>query len=201
MNTQQAERAPLKKTPLLHTVYDFLELFVLAVCIVFIVFTFAVRLCRVNGPSMQNTLYDGEMLLISDLFYAPKAGDIIVFHQTGGEDSRYNELIVKRVIATEGQFVKVVEDGVYVSEDDSFDEHERLDETDYAYMDIGYMLNYYSALDKVFEVPEGCLFVMGDNRNHSADSRDPAISFVDTRRVVGRVILRLTPLDRFGTVA
>lgn len=200
MNSHQAERQSDKKTPLIHSVYDFVELFVIAICIVFVIFTFAIRLCRVNGPSMENTLYDSEMLLISDLFYTPEQGDIIVFHQTSDTNSRYNELIVKRVIATEGQFVKVVSDGVYVSDDDTFDEDERLDESTYAYMDVGYMLNYYNALDQTFEVPEGCLFVLGDNRNHSADSRDPDIGFVDTRRVVGKVILRLTPFDRFGAV-
>ena len=201
MNANSTEKQSDKKTPLIHSVYDFLELLVISICIVFIIFTFSVRLCRVNGPSMENTLYNGEMLLTSDLFYTPTAGDVIVFHQTSEVNPKYNELIVKRIIATEGQFVKVVSDGVYVSDDDIFDESDRLDESQYAYMDIGYMLNYYSALDKVFEVPEGCLFVMGDNRNHSADSRDPDISFVDTRRVVGKVVLRLTPLGRFGTVA
>ena len=200
MNSNQAERQSGKKTPLIHSVYDFVELFVIAICIVFVIFTFAIRLCRVNGPSMETTLYDSEMLLISDLFYTPEQGDIIVFHQTSDTNSRYNELIVKRVIATQGQFVKVVSDGVYVSDDDTFDEDERLDESTYAYMDVGYMLNYYNALDQTFEVPEGCLFVLGDNRNHSADSRDPDIGFVDTRRVVGKVILRLTPFDRFGAV-
>lgn len=201
MNANSTEKQSDKKTPLIHSVYDFLELLVISICIVFIIFTFSVRLCRVNGPSMENTLYNGEMLLTSDLFYTPTAGDVIVFHQTSEVNPKYNELIVKRIIATEGQFVKVVSNGVYVSDDDIFDESDRLDESQYAYMDIGYMLNYYSALDKVFEVPEGCLFVMGDNRNHSADSRDPDISFVDTRRVVGKVVLRLTPLSRFGAVA
>lgn len=200
MNFNPTERQGDKKTPLIHSVYDFVELFVIAICIVFVIFTFAVRLCRVNGPSMENTLYDGEMLLISDLFYEPEQGDIVVFHQTSETNDRYNELIVKRVIASEGQFVKVVRDGVYVSDDDTFEADERLDESTYAYMDIGYMLNYYNAFEKIFEVPENCLFVLGDNRNHSADSRDPEISFVDTRRIVGKVILRLTPFDRFGAV-
>ena len=66
-----------KRTPLVHTIYDFVELFIIALCIVFITFSFAVRFCRVSGPSMENTLYNGEMLLISDLFYTPTAGDVI----------------------------------------------------------------------------------------------------------------------------
>ena len=155
-----------KRTPLVHTIYDFVELFIIALCIVFITFSFAVRFCRVSGPSMENTLYNGEMLLISDLFYTPTAGDVIVFHQTSS--GQYNELIVKRIIATEGQFVKVERDAVYVSDDSVFDESDRLDESLYAYMDLGYMLDYYGTQGNVVAVPEGHLFVMGDNRNHSA---------------------------------
>ena len=76
---------------------DIAEMLVLCTCIVMIVFTFFVRLCRVSGESMEDTLADGELLLVSDVFYTPACGDVIVFHQTGG---RLNEPIVKRVIAT-----------------------------------------------------------------------------------------------------
>lgn len=197
---EQNQAAGQSRSKLIHTVYDFVELFVIALCIVFVVFSFVARFCRVSGPSMENTLYDGEMLLVSDLFYTPDAGDVIVFHQTSEQYANLNELIVKRVIATEGQYVKVERDSVYVSDDASFEESERLDENAYVHMDIGYMLDHFGVQGKVFTVPEGHLFVMGDNRNHSSDSRDPAIGFVDQRRVVGRVILRITPLPRFGTV-
>ena len=187
------------KEPLIHTIYDFLELFIIAICIVFLMFSFTLRLCRVSGPSMENTLYNGEALFVSDLFYKPTAGDVVVFHQTG-DLSAYNELIVKRIIATEGQYVKIESKAVYVSNDEIFEAHERLDESAYAYMDIGYMLNYYNAIGKTFVVPDGHVFVLGDNRNHSADSRDPKIGCVDTRRIVGKVVLRVTPISRFGTV-
>ena len=200
MTSNRPETKTEKKAPFFRSIYDFVELFIIAVCIVFLIFSFALRLCLVNGPSMERTLYNGESLLISDLFYTPEQGDVVVFHQTSETNAHYNELIVKRVIATEGQFVKVVKDGVYVSEDNNFEEDERIDESGYAYMDVGYMLDYYNALDKTFEVPEGCIFVLGDNRNHSADSRDPDIGFVDVRRVVGKVIFRIAPFNRFGTV-
>lgn len=201
MDSNRTETDKKEKTPLIRSVYDFVELFVIAICIVFVIFTFFVRLCRVNGPSMEKTLFDGEMLLISDLLYSPEQGDIVVFHQTGNSTSSYNELIVKRVIATEGQFVQIKEDGVYVSDDSIIDESDHLSEIEYAYLDGGKLLNHYGAFNKEPQpVPEGMLFVMGDNRNHSADSRDPHIGYVDTRRIVGKVLFRISPLDRIGTV-
>ena len=190
-----------EKQGFLHTVYDFAEMLVVAIVIVFLLFMTAVRPCRVDGDSMNNTLEHGEMLLISDLFYTPKQGDIIVFHQTSEENLRFNEPIVKRVIAVGGQFVKLdTELGkVYVSNDDSFSEDEVLKE-DYIYLDRGYWEDYYGTSGKVTEVPEGSVFVMGDNRNNSADSRYEIIGTVDVRRILGKVILRLTPFDKFGTV-
>ena len=189
-----------QKEPFIHSVYDFVELFVIAVCVVFIIFSFAFRLCRVNGESMEKTLYDGQLLLISDLFYQPEQGDIIVFHQTSETPNGLNELVVKRVIATEGQFVKIEKNAVYVSDDDVFDENDRLSESEYAYMESGYMWDSYHLHGEVLEVPQGSLFVMGDNRNNSADSRDSRIGFVDSRRVVGKVLLRIFPLDQLGIV-
>ena len=188
-----------KKQGLLHTIYDFAEMLVVAIVIVFLIFMTAIRPCRVDGSSMQKTLEHGEMLLISDLFYTPKQGDIVVFHQTSEVNLRFNEPIVKRVIAVGGQFVKIdTELGkVYVSDDDSFSEDEVLTE-DYIYLDRGYWEDYYGISGKVTEVPTGSVFVMGDNRNNSADSRYEIIGTVDVRRILGKVILRVTPFDKFG---
>ncbi len=199
MNEEKKE-IPEKET-LIHTVYDFAEMLVLAVIVVFLIFMAVARPCRVDGTSMNHTLEDGEMLLISDLFYTPKQGDIVVFHQTSELDLRFNEPIVKRVIAVGGQYVKIETElgKVYVSDDDSFTEDEVLTE-DYIYLEGGYWKDDLHISGNVTQVPEGSVFVMGDNRNNSADSRYFVIGPVDCRRLLGKVILRVTPLDKFGKV-
>lgn len=173
-------------------IYDFVEVFVFAVCSVMLVFTFLIRICVVSGPSMENTLYDGEVLLVSNLFYEPDYGDIVIFHQTSESFSKYNELIVKRVIAKGGDVVDIDFDtwtltvnGEVVEED---------------YITLKGLYTLRSDHDYPLTVPEGHLFLMGDNRNHSADSRSDDIGFVDERRILGRVVLRVTPISKLGVV-
>ena len=189
------------KNQISRSIFEIVELFVLSICVVFIAFMSLVKICTVSGDSMQKTLLHGQTLVISNLFYTPSQGDIIVFHQTSDTDLRFNEPIVKRVIATEGQFVKIDHENnaVYVSNDSDFDESEILKE-EYAYIETGHMRDYFGVDKKVFEVPQGHVFVLGDNRNNSSDSRYPTIGFVDTRRILGKVLLRITPIDSFGTV-
>ena len=184
---------------LIRAIFEYFELFVASLCIVFLVFMFGVRLCNVRGESMEKTLYAGERLLISDLFYEAERGDIVVFHQTG---DYLNEPVVKRVIATGGETVvldyrsnpQTIVVTVY-----NGDMTEVLDESTYAYYD-GTKKSDYNNKTEQYRVPEGYLFVLGDNRNNSADSRSPAIGLVDERRVLGKVIVRVFPLSRFGAV-
>ncbi len=199
MNEEKKDN--LQKEPFLHTVYDFAEMLVLAIIVVFLLFMSTVRPCRVDGDSMNQTLAHNEMLLISDLFYTPKQGDIVVFHQTSELDMRFNEPIIKRVIAVGGQFVKIESElgKVYISDDDTFTEDEVLHEP-YIYLEGGVFEDDFGISGKVTQVPEGSVFVMGDNRNNSADSRYFVIGTVDCRRILGRVILRLTPFSKFGAV-
>lgn len=177
-----------EKPGLLSSLFDYLEIFVYSAIAVILIFTFGFRLTNVKGPSMEDTLIENEKLLISNLFYEPEQGDIIVFHELG----HYNEPIVKRVIATEGQVVDidfstwtVTVDGVPLEEG-----YRKLTQGPQLTSDYTYPMT----------VPENCLFVMGDNRNHSADSRSSSIGFVDCRQILGRVICRLSPFDRFGAV-
>ena len=148
---------------------------------------------------MLPTLKNQQMLLVSDILYTPENGDIIIFHQTSDVDPRFNEPIVKRVIATGGQHLvidfkqkTVTVDGVPIDED-----YIQLiyDGEYHIFADYGMSRGVFDAV-----VPEGHLFVMGDNRNNSSDSRSSVIGFVDARRVLGKVLLRLSPAEAFGVI-
>ena len=192
---QKKKRTEEKKAPngyeILWEVYDWLEIFVFAASAVLLVFTFIARTAIVQGPSMENTLFEGQALIMSDLFYTPEKGDIIVFQE---KQSGYMEPIVKRVIATEGDVVDIDFNTWTVTVNG-----EKLEET-YVKREVGAMVNYMDGNDYPYTVPDGKVFVMGDNRNHSIDSRSRTIGAVDERFIIGEVKFRVWPLNKFGTV-
>lgn len=175
--------------------YEWFDSILKALLIILILITFVFKLCTVVGDSMLNTLHEGEKLVISNLFYTPKENDIIVFHET----KNLQEPCVKRIIATGNKWVKIDYDTatLYISDDEVFTNEDIVDESSYAYFDIGrYKL---SGTLETF-VPEGYLFVMGDNRNNSTDSRFQTIGLVDEKTVLGKVIFRISPADKIGFV-
>lgn len=203
-NEPELQSTPAKKEDSGGFLFDALEMFAWSLAVLLLLFTFVLRLCRVEGASMENTLYNGENLLLYSFFYEPEQDDIIVFHLTD-EEPNLEKMLVKRVIATGGQTVEIdfknntiFVDGVLYE-----DEHAVLKNNADAIIDQ-YMYfrpdwKYNSITDTMtVTVPEGHLFVLGDNRNFSRDSRDSSIMFVDERCVLGKVIVRIAPFTVFS---
>lgn len=167
--------------------YDWIQSLVSALLICVLVFVFVFRIMDVNGSSMVPTLSNGDKLLVSDLFYEPERGDIVVFKKDSYDP---NKALVKRVIAVAGDVVNIDFDNgiVYVN-------GEAVQE-DYIKVSTNTKLDFIGPQT----VPENCLFVMGDNRNGSTDSRDKRIGMVDKRLVIGKVLLVIYPFSSFGTV-
>ena len=180
-----------QKLPFGYEAYTWLHDVVSCLAVVMVLFVFFLRLIGVSGPSMTPTLLNGDrVILLSNFLYREvDAGDIVVM-QIPSFDT---EPIVKRVIATGGQTVdidfaagEVYVDGVLLQED---------------YINELTHLSYVDGPTFPVTVPDGCLFVMGDNRNDSADSRYGPIGMVDARRVLGRVMTIVWPAARFGMVS
>ncbi len=167
-------------------IYDWLESIVTAIIACILIFVFLGRIIDVEGTSMVPTLNDRDKVLMSGLFYTPKPGDIVVLTKKS-----FSEIpLVKRVIATEGMSVDINFDTGEVWVDGVLMDEPYINELTHKQFDVDFPL----------VVPEGCIFVMGDNRNHSTDSRDSQVGFIDKRIVLGKVYLRIWPLYNFGLV-
>ncbi len=203
MNNEPEQQSVPQKEGIGAFLFDALEMFAWSLAVLLLLFTFVLRLCRVDGASMENTLYDGENLLLYSLFYEPEQDDIVVFHLTD-EEPNLEKLLVKRVIATGGQTVEIDFKNDTITVDGTLyaDEHAVLknnaDVIVDQYLHFRPDWNYESATDTMkVTVPEGYLFVLGDNRNFSRDSRDSSIMFVDERCVLGKVVVRIAPFAVF----
>ena len=178
------------KPRMIDWIFDIAEMFVFVLAAVLIMTSFIFKHSVVEGGSMLNTLEDGEHLIISDLFYTPKRGDIIVFEDYS---TMLKKAVVKRVIALPGETVEVKknENGIF----EVYINGEYLAE-EYAYNEID-----NSALDGgVWTIGEGEVFVLGDNRYNSTDSRDSRVGPIDIDSILGKVLFRFYPFDKFGAV-
>jgi len=178
-----------EKADIAGTFYELAEMLATVTVVVMLLFAFLLRLNIVDGESMEKTLHNGEYLAVSDLFYEPTRGDIVIIHDIS--QAGYGNPIVKRVIATEGQTVDIRCDfhnwHLYV-------DGVEVDEEAYRYIATDTLL--LPEYKFPITVPEGEIFVLGDNRNHSADSRQIEIGTVDVRCVVGKAWMRVMPFDR-----
>ena len=171
-----------KQTAKGRDLYEWVQSLVGSVLVVVAIFTFVIRMMGVDGHSMLNTLQHGDRLLVvnSMLYHNYKYGDIVILRKNGVFD---DDPIVKRVIAVEGQTVDIdfAEGIVYV--DGEALEEDYIREPTYTAEGTEFPLT----------VPEGSIFVMGDNRNGSSDSRDYRLGTVDTRYVIGKAVFLAFP--------
>lgn len=169
--------------------YFWLQALVMALVSLILIFTFVGRIIRVDGPSMLSTLHDGDMLLLQSMGYEPEQGDVVVLAKNTFMNGRP---IVKRVIAVAGQTVEIDYEADTVTVDGVVLDEPYINEAD-MHVPSGDTITH-------IEVPEGSIFVMGDNRNNSSDSRVPTIGAVDVRSVLGGVKCILLPFQDFGVV-
>lgn len=161
--------------------YEWVRSFVSAVLGIVLVFTFAVRMMGVQGPSMRQTLQDGDRLLVLNSLLAGKyrQGDIVIARKKTFAD----DAIVKRVIAVGGQTVDIDFSAGVVYVDGEALEEDYINDRTYT----------YEGLDFPLTVEEGSVFLMGDNRNMSTDSREPRIGTVDERYLIGKAVFLVFP--------
>ena len=167
--------------------YDWIQSLISALLICVLVFVFVMRIMDVKGSSMVPTLKNGDKVLVSDLFYEPARGDIVVFKKDSYDSGK---ALVKRVVAVAGDVVNIdFEKGIVYVNGEALEE-------DYIDVLTTTKIDFIGPQT----VPDNCLFVMGDNRNASTDSRDKRIGMVDKRLVIGKVLLVVYPFNSFGSV-
>lgn len=173
-------------------IFYWLQALVIALVVLILLFTFVGRVIIVRGSSMNDTLYDGDMLIVREIAYEPQQGDIVVLNKLDATflNNGSSEAIVKRVIATEGQTVEVsYEDNCVYVDGVALDEPYIRE----AMIDLS---QYYPTITNTsLTVPEGCIFVMGDNRNNSTDSRDTRLGVIDTDYVIGKAECVFLPFE------
>lgn len=183
--------------------FEWLELLIIALISVVVVLTFTMRMTVVDGPSMLPTLVDREYLVISNLFYQPAYNDIVILQANNliNERGEYGKPIVKRVIGLEGDVIEIDFDNGIVYRNGTALE---LEERDNIIFEDGHMINDYTRLkgdmNGAVTVPEGCIFVMGDNRNISKDSRSSDVGIIDNHYIVGKAYFRILPFNKIGSV-
>ena len=190
----EAREEPRKRSRAVDAVIEIATTVGLAVVLYLVITTFVVQTFRVEQQSMLDTLQPQQHLLIDKLtprFDDYSRGDIVVFHPKGERDKTP---FIKRVIAVGGEHVEIRDGAVWI-------DGVRLEEDDYTYRDPlsgENEVTIASGQVSEWDVPEGSLFVLGDHRQESTDSRRASVGFVDSDDVVGRAWLRFFPLDALG---
>lgn len=167
-------------------IFDVVRTVAFALILVAVLLTFVFRLISVDGHSMMDTLYDKDKVIVTNFMYAPENGDVVVI----SHGAEYQTPLIKRVIATEGQTVRVdAEKGQVIVDNVILDEPY-----------IKELVTTAGQAENTITVPKNMVFVMGDNRNHSMDSRDPKIGLINVDDIIGKAQYVLFPFDRFKNI-
>lgn len=168
--------------------FEWLDSIVIALVAVIFIFTMVLGKVEVSGDSMLDTLHNGDQLLITGYNYTPTRGDIVIIAKNASKTELgriyTNKPLVKRIVATEGQTVEIKDGYLFV---DGVKQEE----------DYARTLTVDNGFKGKQTVPEGCIFVLGDNRGDSADSR--LIGFIPKQYVLGKVLCRIFPFDSITT--
>ncbi len=200
---QESDKAP-KSSRAIRDLFDWLDIIVASIVSVVIIFTLLFRVVTIVGDSMQNTFYNGEKIIITNLFYEPEYGDVVVISRNAGNTTdkltASSEPLIKRVIATGEQYVDIdFEKGkVYVGYSSNRADMTELDEP---YIKAPTYLE--ADVEFPVYVPEGYVFVLGDNRNDSKDSRFSEIGengLINEKYILGRAVFRIFPINRAGKI-
>ena len=194
--SEEEEYVPLSRR-ILKEIVSWILCIVIAFGAAMVIRTWVFTVVKVDGPSMNPTLQHNQRLFTQILGYTPERGDVIIFHPKSHPDIAY----VKRIIATEGDRIWIDEQSgaVHLKKNGS-DTWEILDE-DYiletSYF-AGIAQKYADSSGEGLLIEKDHVFVMGDNRNNSSDSREPSVGNIKREDIIGRAWLRIWPFDKFG---
>lgn len=165
------------------TVYDWIKTILISLCCVFLLLTFAFRMVQIDGHSMDTTLANGERVIVTNFMYTPKQGDVVAI----SHGTLFPTPIIKRVIALPGQKIKIDAEtaSVYVDDElltEPYIKNATIDAGNWDYPEI---------------VPDGKVFVMGDNRQNSSDSRDERIGLINETDIIGKAQIVVYPFSQF----
>jgi len=187
-DVKQKKKNKKKNSPsaFINDLYDWVSAGLFALVVVVLLMTFCFRLVNVDGSSMLQTLQDGNKVIVMGLDYKPSVGDIIVI----SHGAELDKALVKRIIAVEGQTVDINSETGEVIVDNVVIDEPYINGKTVAEGDMEFPL----------KVEEGTVFVLGDNRPISKDSRYKEVGLIDVESIIGKVQLRIYPFNEFGKV-
>ena len=191
LQTRQEPPKPRRVSPAVRSVMEWVETIVMAMVLVAVVFTFVARVITVDGVSMEPTYYNGDRVLVTKLAGQARQGDVVIVV------GALEEPIIKRVVATEGQTVDFDPELGEVTVDG-----QPLPGSVFGIKDGITFVPDLPGMVMEFPqtVPEGCVFLLGDNRDNSTDSRFVTVGMVDQRNILGKVVFSLYPFSKIGFV-